>query len=109
MASSSRRSRAAEECGAAHAAAVLQLHGEAIGLAEAADGAGHQREHLRVAQPAECAGRPLDDRIGGILLALALAQSTKLMNPWPVFCPLAPPPPPPPATVNRVSIFLASC
>src|SRR5205823_11974290 len=61
-----------------HAAGVLDLHGEAAGGAEAADRRRDQREHLRVAQAAECRGRTRGDRVGVVLLALALVKFGKV-------------------------------
>ncbi len=58
-----------EELLAAHAAAVLELHGEAARLAKAADRAGDEREDLRVAEVAERARGALDDRVRRVLLA----------------------------------------
>ena len=94
---------------AAHAAAVLQLHGEAVGLAEAADGA---RAPART--PARRAGCETRSRPAGrsasavFALPVRSSHGARLMKPWPVFWPVAPPPPPPPATVNRVWMFLRS-
>ena len=62
----------------AHPARVLQLHGEAGGLAEAADRAGNQREHLRVAKAAECAGCAVDDRLRAVVRTLALIERRKV-------------------------------
>src|SRR5206468_5041908 len=55
----------------AHAAGVEQLHGEAGRLAKAADRAGNESEHLRIAKPAERARRTLDDRVGAVLGSFA--------------------------------------
>ena len=61
-----------------HAAGVLDLHGEAAGGAEAADRRRNQRENLRIAQAAECRGRTRGDRVGVVLLALALVKFGKV-------------------------------
>ena len=66
------------ELRATQAAAVLELHGEAVRLAETADRAGHKDEHLRIAQAAERPRRALDDGVCGVFLALALAPVDKV-------------------------------
>ncbi len=57
------------EFGAAHPAAILELHREARRIAKAAHRAGDEREDLRVAQAAQRLARAIDNRIGGIFLA----------------------------------------
>ena len=60
------------ECLVGHSPGVQQLHGEARRLAQAADRARNKREHLRVPQAPERARGSLDDRVGAVLLPLAL-------------------------------------
>ncbi len=71
-------SRAAQELLAGHAGAILKLHREAARLAEAADGAGHERKDLRVAEVAEGARCASDDGVGGVFLARTVVPRGKV-------------------------------
>ena len=72
------------------------------GVAEPAHGAGHEGEHLRVAQAAERRGRALGDRVGGVLLARALVPRLQVDEALAGVLPGQPAAAPPPATRNNV-------
>src|SRR4029078_13687573 len=57
---------------------VLKLRGESGGLAEPANGAGDEREHLRVAKATERSGRTSHDGFRAVAAAVALIERSKV-------------------------------
>ena len=58
-----------DEFGAAHPAAVLELHRKSRRIAKTAHRAGNEGENLRVAQARQRLARPVGDRVGSVFLA----------------------------------------